>query len=164
MRGFWSNPHDSYKIKDMSAATTRPAAEPPPETAGPPAEILIVDNDQSHAETVAESLQRVGFRCHVATSGREGAKLVEEREFDAIITDLKMNDVDGLQILELAKDIAARHRGHPAHRFRLDPLGRRGDAERGLQLSHQAAGHGPASRGDRSGRSTARGCGGRTSN
>jgi len=87
----------------MSAAITRPATEPPPETAGPPAEILIVDNDQSHAETVAESLQRVGFRCHVATSGREGAKLVEEREFDAIITDLKMNDVDGLQILELAK-------------------------------------------------------------
>jgi two-component system response regulator HydG len=64
---------------------------------------LIVDNDQSHAETVAESLERVGFRCHVATSGSEGARLVEEREFDAIITDLKMNDVDGLRILELAK-------------------------------------------------------------
>jgi two-component system response regulator HydG len=92
----------------MSAATSRPAADPqagapPPEPAAPAAEILIVDNDQSHAETVAESLQRVGFRCHVATSGGEGARLVEEREFDAIITDLKMNDVDGLQILARAK-------------------------------------------------------------
>ncbi len=81
----------------------RRALRQPPEPAAPAAEILIVDNDQSHAETVAESLQRVGFRCHVATSGGEGARLVEEREFDAIITDLKMNDVDGLQILELAK-------------------------------------------------------------
>ena len=64
---------------------------------------MIVDNDQAHAETVAESLERVGFHCQVATSGGEGARLVEEREFDAIITDLKMSDVDGLQILELAK-------------------------------------------------------------
>jgi two-component system response regulator HydG len=87
----------------MSAATTRPPAETPPEPAAPAAEVLIVDNDQSHAETVAESLERVGVHCHVATSGGEGAKLVEEREFDVIITDLKMNDVDGLQILELAK-------------------------------------------------------------
>jgi two-component system response regulator HydG len=86
----------------MSAAISRPA-DTPPESAAPAAEVLIVDNDQAHAETVAESLDRVGFHCHVATSGSEGAKLVDEREFDVIITDLKMNDVDGLQILELAK-------------------------------------------------------------
>ena len=53
-----------------------------PSAAGPAAEVLIVDNDQSHAETVAESLNRAGFRCRVATSGSEGARLVEEREFD----------------------------------------------------------------------------------
>lgn len=102
----------------MSAATSRPADDPrtdappskggttsaaPHEPAVPAAEILIVDNDQSHAETVAESLDRVGFRTCVATSGSEGARLVEERDFDAIITDLKMNDVNGLQILERAK-------------------------------------------------------------
>ena len=87
----------------MSAATSRPAADTPRESAAPAAEVLIVDNDQAHAETVAESLDRVGFRCHVAASGGEGARLVEEREFDVIITDLKMNDVDGLQILDLAK-------------------------------------------------------------
>ncbi len=67
------------------------------------AEVLIVDNDQAHAETVAESLDRAGFHCRVATSGGEGARLVEEQDFDAILTDLKMNDVDGLQILERAK-------------------------------------------------------------
>ena len=53
---------------------------------------------------MAEALERVGFRCQVAASGSEGARFVEEREFDVIITDLKMNDVDGLRILELAKD------------------------------------------------------------
>ncbi len=87
----------------MSAAQTRPTTDASPSSAGPAAEVLIVDNDQSHAETVAESLDRAGFRCCVATSGSEGARLVEERDFDAILTDLKMNDVDGLQILERAK-------------------------------------------------------------
>ena len=69
----------------------------------PPAEVLIIDNDQAHAETVAESLERTGFRCRVATSGTEGARMIEESPFDAVITDLVMNDIDGLGILERAR-------------------------------------------------------------
>jgi two-component system, NtrC family, response regulator HydG len=69
----------------------------------PPADVLIVDNDRSHAETVAETLDRVGFRCRVAGSGSEGARMIEEKDFDVIITDLVMNDVDGLEILARAK-------------------------------------------------------------
>ena len=74
------------------------------EQAGPPAEVLIIDNDLAHAETVAESLERVGFHCRVASSGAEGARLIAESPFDVIITDLVMSDIDGLGILELAKD------------------------------------------------------------
>ena len=73
------------------------------ESAGPPTEVLIVDNDESHAEVVAESLERVGFRCRAATSGTQGARLIEETPFDVVITDLKMSDIDGLGILKRAK-------------------------------------------------------------
>jgi len=69
----------------------------------PPAEVLIVDNDHAHAETVADSLQRIGCRCRVATSGRQGAQCIEETPFDVIVTDLVMNDIDGLGILARAK-------------------------------------------------------------
>jgi two-component system response regulator HydG len=69
----------------------------------PPPDVLIVDNDLAHAETVADALSGIGFRCRVAASGSEGAGLVEEKEFDAIITDLVMNDVNGLEILARAK-------------------------------------------------------------
>ncbi|HEV2968387.1 MAG TPA: sigma-54 dependent transcriptional regulator [Pirellulales bacterium] len=65
--------------------------------------VLIVDNDQSHAETVAESLQRVGYECEVATSGPQGAELIERETFDIVITDLKMADIDGLEILARTK-------------------------------------------------------------
>jgi two-component system response regulator HydG len=82
---------------------TTPETKPNQPTFAPPAEVLIVDNDHAHAETVAESLERVGCHCRVATSGNEGAKIIEETPFDVIVTDLVMNDIDGLGILAHAK-------------------------------------------------------------
>src|SRR5574340_559106 len=75
----------------------------PQDDNGAPVEVLIVDNDQSHAEVVAESLERVGFHCRVATSGIQGAEMIGQAPFDVIITDLKMSDIDGLGILDRAK-------------------------------------------------------------
>ncbi len=69
----------------------------------PPVDVLVIDNDEAHAQAVAESLQRAGFTCEVATSGSEGARLLERGNYDVIITDLVMGDVDGLEILARAK-------------------------------------------------------------
>ncbi len=69
-----------------------------------PPRVLIIDNDRAHAETVAEVLQRAGFVCTTAASGPDGARLIRDGEFDVIITDLVMNDIDGLGILSIAKE------------------------------------------------------------
>jgi len=76
-----------------------------PSASGLSIKVLIVDNDQAHAETVAESLQRSGFLCTVAASGAEGQQYVEEDTFDVVITDLRMNDVDGLELLARTKEV-----------------------------------------------------------
>ena len=86
-------------------ATPAPAAAAGPLTKPSDIRVLIVDNDQSHAETVAESLQRVGYECEVATSGTQGAAMIERETFDIVITDLKMTDIDGLQILARTKQV-----------------------------------------------------------
>ena len=65
--------------------------------------VLVVDDDESHAEAVAESLERVGYECVVAKSGREGLRLIEEQSFDIVITDLMMEEVGGLEVLAQAK-------------------------------------------------------------
>jgi len=65
--------------------------------------VLVVDDDESHAEAVAESLERVGYECVVAKSGREGLRLIEEQAFDIVITDLMMEEVGGLEVLAKAK-------------------------------------------------------------
>jgi two-component system response regulator HydG len=70
-----------------------------------PIRVLIVDNDEAHAQTVAESLARVGYDCTSATSGAAGAERIEAASFDIIITDLMMDEVDGLDILARAKDL-----------------------------------------------------------
>jgi two-component system response regulator HydG len=104
--GFWSKPVLCGIIGGMKDATKNhkdAIKNHNDQSAGPPAEVLIIDNDVSHAETVAESLRRVGFHCRVASSGTEGARLIEESPFDVIITDLVMNDIDGLGILSRAK-------------------------------------------------------------
>ncbi len=74
-------------------------------TDGPKTSVLIVDNEAAHAQAVAESLDRVGCDCTVATSGSEGVRQLERGQFDLVITDLMMNDVDGLAILAKAKEL-----------------------------------------------------------
>ncbi len=69
-----------------------------------PIRVLIVDNDAPHAEAMAEGLERVGYQCAVAISGAQGIRRIEQETFDIVITDLVMNDVDGLGILARAKE------------------------------------------------------------
>ncbi len=69
----------------------------------PKANVLVVDNDQAHAQVVAESLERTGFDCQVAISGTLGAQMLQEQAYDVIVTDLVMNDIDGLELLIRAK-------------------------------------------------------------
>ncbi len=71
---------------------------------GIPIRVLIVDDDEAHAQAVAESLNRIGCDCTVASSGQRGALLIESETFDVVVTDLKMDEIDGLTILQRAKE------------------------------------------------------------
>jgi two-component system, NtrC family, response regulator HydG len=68
--------------------------------------VLIIDDDRSLARTIAESLERVGYDCTVATSGAEGARLIEAESWDVILCDLRLGDMDGLSILRRARELA----------------------------------------------------------
>ena len=66
--------------------------------------MLVVDNEAAHARAMTESLEKVGYVCEVATSGPEAASMIQRESYDIIITDMVMNDVDGMKILSLAKE------------------------------------------------------------
>jgi len=69
-----------------------------------PLQILVVDDDKNLAQTIAESLERRGHECTVATSGKAGAARIDDGQFDVVLTDLRMADVDGLAIVEKVRE------------------------------------------------------------
>jgi two-component system response regulator HydG len=72
--------------------------------AAPTIRVLVIDNDKSHAQAMAETLERVGYDCTVVTSGPEGVRCIDQDAYDVIITDLVMNEVDGEAVLRHAKE------------------------------------------------------------
>jgi two-component system response regulator HydG len=69
-----------------------------------PVRVLIVDDDEGHAQAVADSLERINCDCRVAGSGERGAQLIHAESWDVIVTDLRMGEIDGLEILRQAKE------------------------------------------------------------
>lgn len=81
------------------------AESPLIEKSPPGIRVLLVDNDPDHCRAMAESLERVGYHCTLATSGPEGVKWIERQAFDLVVTDLVMNDVDGMEVLHQARQL-----------------------------------------------------------
>jgi two-component system response regulator HydG len=68
-------------------------------------QILVVDNDPPLAAAMTESLETEDYAVSVATSGPDGLKMIQQNNYDVVITDLMMNDVDGMAILEQTKQL-----------------------------------------------------------
>lgn len=61
--------------------------------------ILIVDDDAAMRDFLREELEREGFAVEVARGGREGVERVKRGGIDLVVSDVKMPDIDGLDLL-----------------------------------------------------------------
>lgn len=75
-----------------------------PDLSSIPVRVLVVDDDEAHAQAVAESLERINCECRVAASGEAGAKRIASESWDVVVTDLQMGEIDGLEILRQTKE------------------------------------------------------------
>ena len=78
-----------------------PTAEPT--TAARAARILIVDDERSMREMLAILLRREGHDVSVAENGRSALELIAGRPFDVVVSDARMPDLDGLEVLRQAR-------------------------------------------------------------
>ncbi len=63
-----------------------------------PLRILVVDDDPGMRDGMAMSLKRAGFVTEQAKSGEEALRMTRPGAFDAVVTDLRMIGMDGLQL------------------------------------------------------------------
>ena len=70
----------------------------------PEARVLVVDDDAEVVRLLEHDLRACGFTVFPACSGAAGVRLLRETPVDAVVTDLRMSDVDGLEIVRVAAE------------------------------------------------------------
>lgn len=70
--------------------------------------ILVIDDEETILLGLSHILKKAGHDVVMAASGNEGVKLLENTDFDLVITDLIMEGIDGLGILEQARKKTSR--------------------------------------------------------
>jgi len=76
-----------------------------PETDRRPPRILVVDDERSMRELLAIVLRREGYEVLLAENGRAAIDLLEREPVDILISDIKMPDLSGVDVLRAAKKI-----------------------------------------------------------
>ena len=66
--------------------------------------ILVVDDDRASVEAVVEVLEREGYDLLAASGGREALGILAAEDIDVVITDEKMPDLSGIDLLKRIKD------------------------------------------------------------
>jgi two-component system response regulator PilR (NtrC family) len=70
------------------------------------ARVLVVDDEKSMRELLVITLERAGYDVVAADGGESALDVLRREAFDAVITDLRMPRIDGLQVLRAAKEAA----------------------------------------------------------
>jgi DNA-binding NtrC family response regulator len=68
------------------------------------ATILIIDDEQNILVTLSRALQLEGYRTEVAGGGKVGLEKLAEQPADLVLLDVKMPDMDGLEVLEKIRE------------------------------------------------------------
>lgn len=61
-------------------------------------ELLFCEDDMHVAELIIEFLEDEGFKVHFASDGKDGLELYKKIDVDVVITDIKMPNMDGIEL------------------------------------------------------------------
>lgn len=66
--------------------------------------ILLVDDDLFILQSISSALEQEGYHVATADNGAKAIELIEENNFDLVLTDLVMDPVDGMDVLKKTKE------------------------------------------------------------
>ena len=68
-----------------------------------PLEILILDDEPIVGQRLKATLKKEGHRVETFVNPLQAVARIEEKTFDIVVTDIRMDDMDGIEILELVR-------------------------------------------------------------
>lgn len=68
------------------------------------AKVLVVDDEGPNRYSVSKTLQRVGYTVSEAASGEDALDIMITQDFDVVLTDIRMEGIDGIELLRLIRE------------------------------------------------------------
>lgn len=68
--------------------------------------VLFVDDEKDFLETLIKRMKKRHVDAQAASSGTEALRLIRESSFDVVVLDVRMPDIDGIEVLRAIKTIA----------------------------------------------------------
>ncbi len=68
--------------------------------------ILVAEDETVARESLCEVLREEGYEVYEASDGKAALKVIDEMEFDLVLTDLKMPEADGLAVLQHVREVS----------------------------------------------------------
>ena len=73
------------------------------ETATSPIRLLLIDDEKGYTHVLENRLAKRGIHVAKAHSGTEALRAMRHQAFDVAVLDLKMEDMDGIEVLRILK-------------------------------------------------------------
>jgi CheY-like chemotaxis protein len=101
--GFLAKPFRIGKIEEMMQNVLGMQAQQITEHIEEVHKILVVDDDTILRDMLVDTLNSLDYQAEGAEDGEKALERLKEREFDLVITDIKMPNLDGIELLKQIK-------------------------------------------------------------
>lgn len=71
-------------------------------------QILVLDDEEIVGKRLKTALEKSGYEVEVFKDSREAVKRIAEKEFDIVVTDIRMEEIDGMEVLGHVLERSAR--------------------------------------------------------